>query len=159
MIEEAIVDDELQIEKMDMKGGWHFVKFAYDIPKTGLPFGWLVVKGSIDDLAIEQFKLWPTKTGELFVPLKAEIRKKIKKGFGQKIRLRLFLDDSTVEIPEEFKLCLSDSPKAEAFFNGLRWTSQKQYIDWIYAAKSNDIKAKRMTACIIKLEKHKKYHE
>jgi hypothetical protein len=49
------------------------------IPKKGLPFGWYIVKVLVDDFEKEQFKWSPIKDKQLFLPIKAAIRKKIKK--------------------------------------------------------------------------------
>jgi hypothetical protein len=147
------------IEKMEGKGGWSFVLLPFTFDKSKLPFGWIVVKGTIDNYPIKQFKLWPTKYGELFLPIKAEIRKKIKKSEGDTISIEIYPDNSSYEIPEEFLFCLQDSPPALTYFNSISETSKKQYIDWIYAAKSNGTRIERMSKAIEKLALKKKYHE
>lgn len=75
---DSIIQGQFVIQKMDMKGGWSYVLLPPIHTKTGLPFGWFVVKGCIDDFEIKQYKLWPTADNKLFLPIKAEIRKKIK---------------------------------------------------------------------------------
>jgi hypothetical protein len=42
------------IEKMEGKGGWSFVLLPFAFDKSKLPFGWIVVKGSIDNYSIKQ---------------------------------------------------------------------------------------------------------
>ncbi len=159
MVEKQVVQGDYIIQKMDMKGGWHYIVFEGYKPKTGLPFGWYIVKGTIDDFEINQTKLWPTKDGRLFLPIKAAIRKKIKKQEGDKVSVHLFEDGSEVEIPNEFLICLSDSPIAEGFFATLSNTSKKQYIDYVYESKSVETRANRIAKCINKLEQNKKWHE
>jgi len=154
-----IIEGTFEIEKMNGKGGWSFVLLPLEVPKTGLPFGWYVVKGLIDDYEIEQFKLWPTKEKQLFLPIKAAIRKKIKKGTGDKVYIQLFEDHSPVVIPDELKMILADFPSAADFFYKLSSTSQKQYIDYIYGVKSEEARERRITKTIEKLELGLKYHE
>jgi hypothetical protein len=154
-----IIKGNFTIEKMEGKGGWSFVLLPYAFDKSDLPFGWIVVKGTIDDYPIKQYKLWPTKYGELFLPIKSEIRKKIRKGVGDIITVEIYKDDSSYDIPDEFTSCLQDSPTALSYFNSISETSKKQYVDWIYASKSNGTKIERITKAIEKLALGKKYHE
>lgn len=158
-MQQIIAQGNYIIQKMDMKGGWHYIVFDGYKPKTGLPFGWYIVKGTIDDYQIKQTKLWPSKDGRLFLPLNAAIRKKIKKAQGDTIAICLHPDESLVEIPEEFTMCLIDSPSAESFFNPLSETNKKQYIDHIYSAKNMETRANRIAKCIAKLEQKKKWHD
>lgn len=157
-MQNEIVNGNFKIQKMDMKGGWHYIVFKGYKPKTGLPFGWFIVKGTIDDYAIKQTKLWPTKDGRLFLPIKVAIRKAIKKQVGDKVHVCLYEDNSTIEIPTEFALCLIDSPKAETFFYKLPETSKKQFVDYIYQSKNIETIANRIAKAIAKLEENKKWH-
>ncbi len=147
------------MQKMDMKGGWTFVVLPSHAPKTGNPFGWFIVQGTIDDVPISQFKLWPTKEGKFFLPIKASIRKVIKKQVGDKVIITLWEDNSPLVIPEEFTICVHESPKAETFFNTLSDTSKKQFVDYIYSSKSILTRANRIAKTIEKLEQRKKWHE
>lgn len=156
---DSIIQGQFVIQKMDMKGGWSYVLLPPIHTKTGLPFGWFVVKGCIDDFEIKQYKLWPTADNKLFLPIKAEIRKKIKKQVGDTVQVTLFEDQSEVIIPNDFILCLLESPEAHFNFEKMSSTSQKQYIDYVYGAKSLEAQARRMTKSIEKLEKGLKYHE
>jgi len=158
-MQKPIIEGSFEIEKMHGKGGWSYVTLPLEVPKTGLPFGWYIVKGLIDNYEIEQFKLWPTKEKQLFLPIKAVIRKKIKKEAGDEVYIQLFEDHSPVIIPEELKMILTDFPSAADFFYELSSTSQKQYIDFIYSVKSEVAKERRITKMIEKLELRLKYHE
>lgn len=158
-MEEPIIQGTFIIQKMDMKGGWCFVLLPPVHTKTGLPFGWFIVKGKIDDFEINQYKLWTTATQELFLPIKSEIRKKIHKQEGDSVYIELYEDKSEVKIPEEFILCLAESPLAKHYFEQMSATSQKQYVDYIFAAKSLETRANRIAKSIEKLEKGLKYHQ
>lgn len=157
--EKPIIQGQFTIQKMTMKGGWSYVLLPPKHHKTGLPFGWFVVKGNIDEYEIKQYKLWPTADNKLFLPIKAEIRKKIKKQEGDVVEVILYEDASEIVIPEDFLVCLYESPQAQFQFEKMSMTSQKQYVDYVYGAKSMDAQARRMTKTIQKLEKGLKYHE
>jgi hypothetical protein len=154
-----IIEGKFQIHKMDMKGGWSYVLLPGVHGKTGLPFGWFVVKGTIDDYAIKQYKLWPTQDGKLFLPIKLAIRKSIKKQEGDWVDVILYEDQSALEIPEEFIICLKESPKAYHFFNTISETSKKQFVDYVYAVKSRSAQAERIAKSLEKMELGLKYHE
>jgi hypothetical protein len=154
-----IIKGKFTVQKMDMKGGWSYVLLPPVHTKTGLPFGWFVVKGTIDDFEINQYKLWPTANNQLFLPIKAEIRKKIKKQEGDIVEVVLYEDTSDIVIPDEFLLCVYESPQAKFHFDKMSDTSKKQYVDYVYAAKSLDARTRRLTRTIEKLEKGLKYHE
>lgn len=156
---EPIIQGKFTMQKMPMKGGWTYVLLPPKHHKTGLPFGWFVVKGSIDDVELNQYKLWPTADNKLFLPINAQIRKKIKKGEGDTVEIVLHEDQSEVMIPDDFLLCLNESPLAKHHFEKMSSTSQKQYIDYVFSAKSMKTKAHRLTKTIQKLEKGLKYHQ
>jgi hypothetical protein len=158
-MEQPILDEKFIIQKMQMKGGWSFVEFP-NIPKYfKQPFGWVPVKGTIDGYEINQFKLWTMASGNMFMPIKAKIRKKIKKEEGDWVHIVLFHDNSPLVIPEEFLVCLLESPKAHATFQSIRETSQKHYIDWIYESKSLETRVNRIAKAIEKLEKGLKLYQ
>jgi hypothetical protein len=158
-MEQPIVNEKFTIKKMQMKGGWSFVEFP-NIPKQlKQPFGWVPVKGTIDGYEIKQFKLWTMASGSMFMPIKAEIRKKIKKEEGDWVHIVLYYDDSPLVIPEEFLVCLMDAPKAHVFFQSIRETSQKHYIDWIYESKSLETRVNRIAKAIEKMENGLKLYQ
>lgn len=154
-----IVQGTFTLQKPEGKGGWTYITFQNNLPKSDNPFGWIIVKGTIDSVPISRFKLWPTKEGDLFLPVKSAIRKKIKKEAGANINIVLYFDDAPLVIPEEFQLCLLEAPPSNAFFQTLSDTSKQQYIDWINAAKHIDTKANRIAKSIQKLEAGLKWHQ
>jgi uncharacterized protein YdeI (YjbR/CyaY-like superfamily) len=116
------------------------------------------VKGSIDGFEIKQYHLMPylTGSGQLFLPVKSEIRKKIKKQAGDYVHIILYPDNEPPEIPEEFRLCLQDDSEALLFFNSLSGSEQHNYVKWIYSAKTDRTKVDRMAKTIVRLAKHQK---
>ena len=53
--------------------------------------------------------------GNLFLPVRAEIRKKIKKEEGDLVYITLYYDNEPLEVPEEMLLCIKEEPVALAF--------------------------------------------
>ena len=56
------------------------------------PFGWVKVKGTIDGVPFNKYHLMPMGNGKLFLPVKSEIRKKIKKVAGDSVHVILYPD-------------------------------------------------------------------
>lgn len=117
------------------------------------------VRGSIDGFEIRKYHLMPMGNGSFMLPVRAEIRKKIKKQEDDSVQVILFLDDEPLEIPEEMQICMNEEPDALDFFKSLSDSEQKFYIDWIYSAKKEDTKINRMVKTINKLLKKEKLYQ
>lgn len=154
-----LLNKKIVLEKIPGKGGWTYAAIPDIRPAKNAPFGWRKVKGTIDDYEIKQYHLMPMGNGNLFLPVKAEIRKKIKKHAGDTVHIILFADDSKLEIPEEFILCLKDDPMAFHFFNSLSESEKKYYVQWIYSAKREETKVNRMAKSINRLTRGLKMYD
>ena len=146
-----IFNDEIQLQKGEGKGAWTFITMPVmsNLPKK--KNSTVKVRGFIDDYALEGIHIWAMKKGT-FLAVKADIRKAIKKEAGDTVKLQLFLDEAGQVIPEDFLECLSDEPKLLAHFQKQSRAKQRETIDWIFAAKTEDEKVNRMAKAIEKLE-------
>lgn len=154
----ALINKQYQLERFHGKGGWTYIRiFAADFSKAGQPAR-IKVKGSIDNYAIEKFGLMPLGEGAFMLPLKAEIRKAIRKKEGDRVHVVLYTDTDPLKVPEELLLCLQDEPEASAFFNSLSESERKYYIQWIYSAKRAETKMDRLTRSILKLSRREKFY-
>ncbi|MCU0432356.1 MAG: YdeI/OmpD-associated family protein [Bacteroidia bacterium] len=153
-----LIKGEFLLEKFEGKGGWTFARLPLELNRK-TPFGWVRVKGMIDDYEISQFHLMPMGNGFLFLSVKADIRKKIKKQAGDMVRLVLFEDDSKLQTPAEFQLCLNDEPDADTFYKSLSETEQRFYIHWISDAKREETRVERMAKAINRLALRLKFHD
>ncbi len=150
-MEQPIVNQKLFLQKFPGKGGWTYA----EVPElTGISrsnFGWVRVKGTIDDYELNDYSLAPMTGGRLFLPVKSEIRKKIKKQAGDYVQVVLYRDYSTFEIPEELTDCLLLDEVAYEKFQQLSKSDQRQYVKWIYGAKREETRAERIGVLIGKL--------
>lgn len=158
-MEEVLVNKKYLLEKFSGKGGWTFAKIPEIAQDKHAHFGWVKVKGSIDGFEIKKYHLMPMGNGCLFLPIKAEIRKKIKKQSGDFVHVILYHDDEPLEVPEEMMLCLKDEPKAHKFFQSLSESEQNNYIKHIYSAKKEETKIKRLAKSINLLLKELKLYD
>jgi len=101
----------------------------------------------------------PSGNGNLFLPIKSEIRKAIKKEAGERVHIILYPDNEPLEVPEEMLMCLKDEPPALKFFNSLSESEKRYYITWIYSAKKEETKVNRLAKSINRLLKKEKFYE
>ena len=109
------------------------------------------VKGRIDSFELKQYRLMPMGDGTLFLPVRAEIRKKIGKKAGDFVHVELSLDNDPVEIPEELALCLMEDPAAKRVFLKLPDDAQQNYIKWIYSTKTEAGRVERIAKVLNEL--------
>ena len=146
-----LVNKKYSLEKFPGKGGWTFVRIPTISQNKNAKFGWVKVMGTIDGFEIKKYHLAPMGNGGLFLPVRAEIRNKIKKEEGDFVHIILYPDTEPLEVPEEMLLCLEDEPQALQFFNGLSESEQKYYIQWVYSAKKEETKINRLAKTINRL--------
>ena len=150
---DPLVNKKYLLEKYPGKGGWTYAAIPEILQDRKAHFGWVKVKGSIDGYKLKSYKLMPMGNGKLFLPVKAEIRKLIGKKAGDYVNIILYADNNPIEIPEELMLCLNDDPLLLKIFLSNTEGDQKAFIDWIYSAKTEDTRVKRITLTLNKLAK------
>jgi|ERR1043165_2884880 hypothetical protein len=158
MSTKPLVNGKFLLKRIPGKGGWTYTSVPPAPKKFKKPGGVVKVKGTIDGFPLKQYHLMPMGNGNMFLPVKAEIRKKIKKQQGDYVQVILYPDNDPVEIPEELLECLQDAPLAFKFFKTLSDSEKKYYIQWIYGAKQESTRANRIVKAIDRLEKGEKFH-
>jgi hypothetical protein len=158
-MEKPLVNKEFQLEKFPGKGGWTYASIPEIIQDKHSPFGWVKVKGSIDNYEFKNYRLMPMGNGLLFLPVKAAIRKQIGKNEGDWVKVVLYPDNSPTEIPEELQLCLTDEPEIYQTFLSYSDGEQKAFVDWIYSAKTEKTKIGRIAQTINMLSKRQKFYD
>jgi len=158
-MDKPLVNKKYKLQKYPGKGGWVYAVIEEIGTDKRARGGWVQVSGTVDGFALTRYKLMPMRDGNLFFPIRAEIRKAINKKEGDTVDIILYADNSAIEIPEEFLLCLEDEPAAKAFFFKLTESEQSYYVKWIYEAKQEITKTKRIVDAIRKLVKRKKFYD
>lgn len=139
-----LVNKKILLEKFQGKGGWTYARLPGVKPDPHAHFGWIKVRGLIDDFEIRQYHLMPMGNGELFLPVRAEIRKKIKKQAGDTVKVILYRDEEDIYIPEELQSCLDIDPDAKKSFTKLQADQQRDIIQYIYKLKNPENRAERI---------------
>lgn len=143
-----LVKKRCLLKKIPGKGGWTYAELPEVPVDRSAPFGWVRVKGSIDGYRFEKYHLMPLGNGHLFLPVKAAVRKQIRKQAGDHVDVEIYLDDAAIEIPPELDECLDTEPAARSFFLSLTQSQQKHYIDWIFSAARQETRDQRLARCI-----------
>lgn len=156
MEETPLVDAEYLLQKFPGKGGWTFAEIPEVAQNPKNPFGWVKIRGWIDDYELQHYKLMPMGKGKLFLPVKAAIRKQIKKEAGDSVHIKIWLDERPLDIPVEIVECFKTEPqKVYEHFLALTEGQQKTYLDWIYEAKTEETKASRIVDMMTDLSRSK----
>ncbi|RYU92733.1 YdeI/OmpD-associated family protein [Emticicia agri] len=153
-----LIDEDFLLERFEGKGGWTFAQIPQIPRNSSLPFGWVRVRGTIDGFEIKGYNLMPMSNGKLFLAVRLEIRKKIKKEAGDKVRIILYADGLPVEIPDELKECLQNESGLYEKFLTYSEGEKKGFINWIYSAKTDETKAERIVKTMEKIEKGQKFY-
>jgi len=151
--ENALVQKNYLLEKFPGKGGWTFAQIPEIPPDPHAHFGWVRVKGSIDGFPIQGCHLMPIGNGRLFLPVKAGIRKKIKKEAGDWVEVILYDDSVSQDISPDFLLCLQEQPELEKrFFHQLSEAERASAIQEINAAATEEKRITLMAQILNRLE-------
>lgn len=156
-MEQPLVNKKYLLKKYPGKGGWTYAAIPEVVQDKKAPFGWVKVRGAIDNYEIKHYHLMPMGNGQLFLPIKAAIRKIIGKKEGDFVQVVLYTDKDPIEIPQELLQCLLDDPIAHTNFLSYSDGEQKAFIDWIYSAGTDKTKVERIVKVLEKVAKRKKF--
>lgn len=135
------------------KTGWTFIEVPMNLAQTLKPGNKKAfrVKGLLDDTSFEGISLVPVGEGNFILPLNAALRKKLRKGEGAMLQVKMQIDTKEIKPPEDLLQCLGDEPKALDYFNKLPPSHQKYYIRWINEAKTDPTRTKRIAKAVMVL--------
>ena len=155
-----LVNGDYLLKKFPGKGGWTYAEIPEIAQNPNNPFGWVKVSGSIDEFELKQYKLMPMGNGQLFLPVKAAIRKKIKKEAGDWVKIILQPDESPLGIPEEILECFGNEPPLlYERFTSFPEGDQKAYLDWIYEAKTDETRVRRIVEMMERLQDNLRFYD
>lgn len=149
--ENPLVHKDYLLERFPGKGGWTYARIPEILQNKHAHFGWVRVRGTIDAYEIKGYNLMSMGNGQLFLPVKAAIRKKIGKQEGDYVKVILYADKLPTELPEELRLILADEPKLYQNFLDQSLSEQKSMVEWIYAAKTEDKRVERIVQMFSRL--------
>lgn len=143
-----LVSAVVQLQRFPGKGGWTYVALPQIKNVSTSAFNWMEVTGTIDDYQLVAAKLMPMGNGVLFIPVKSEIRKAIKKEVGDSVKLVLFANDSSVVSTADLEACIADVPEAYHHFKSLKLSDRKQLLQWMAQPTTDEQKVNRINKVI-----------
>jgi hypothetical protein len=137
-------------------GGGAFVEVPFDVEKE---FGEKrpKVKANIEGVMYRGILTRMGTDFHMLIILK-DIREKIGKTFGDKVKITVELDTEprVLELPKELVKELKKDKAAKTFFDKLSYTHQREYVMWINEAKKEETRLNRITKAIAMLKKGQK---
>jgi Domain of unknown function (DUF1905)/Bacteriocin-protection, YdeI or OmpD-Associated len=140
----------LKFAKKGEKTGWSYIEISAKQanqlkPNTKVSFR---VKGLLDTFAIKQKSLIPMGDGKFILPINGTMRKAIGKEVGERVTVRMELDESKFILSPDMMACLKDEPASMKFFKSLPGAHQKYFSNWVESAKTPETKAKRIASAM-----------
>lgn len=152
--EKTLADKDYPLSKA---GGWTFVEIP-EIPMPKTPFGMLKVYGKIDQYELPKATLMPMGNGNVGLPIKAAIRKKLGKEAPDRVHITLYEDSTTLIIPEELLLCMQYEDGALEKFEAYSDGQKKAFIDWINSAQTEQTQVNRIAKTITMVQNGEKFY-
>jgi hypothetical protein len=156
---EPIINDTFLIQKFEGKGGWSYVLFEEDLSAYKSKGAWVKVKGSVDQVEVKQLKLAPYGGGKLMFTLNADLRKRLKKEAGQKVKITLYVDENELITPDVVKEVLQLFPEELIFFESLSESQRAFFINHVLEAKSEETTVLRLNNMLVKLKQKKRFYD
>lgn len=147
-MDNLLLDVEVTLQKMQMKGGWTFALLP--TLQTGTPgkFGWKKFNAEIDGYLMSNVSLMPIKQG-LFLAVKAQVRKAIGKEAGDKVHIKLYAIAPVISVAHtDFLEALSDAPDALNHFNKLPAHTRELWTSWVFEHADPETTVSRMAQAI-----------
>lgn len=145
-----LVNQMYLLKKMPGKGGWTYAEIPEIPPDPHAHFGWVKVKGSIDGYKFDHYHLMPMGNGKLFLPVKAAIRKTIKKQAGDSVYVIIYKEDSEFVTPSDIMDCIKDTGALRAY-EKLSDARKREKIEWIAQAIHDETRVNRIVTFIDQL--------
>lgn len=150
-----LTNKQYLLHRIPGKGGWTYARIDDIERDKGMPFGMVRVRCAIDDYELDSCSIMPMGDGGLFLPVRAEIRKAIKKEEGDYVHIVLYKDDEPYKIPGELKGRLEEENVYKAFLKHKPW-EQRICARWIFSAKRPETVNERLIKTIFRLKRNKK---
>ena len=151
----------LQFGEMGEKTGWSYIRIPAALAEKLMPGvrKSFRVKGRLDEHAIEKVALLPMGEGDFIMPLKANVRKTLRKQKGDSLRVELEVDKAVIKPPKDLMECLADEPEALAYFKTLPKSHQNYFGNWVREAKTEGTRTKRLASVVMAMTRRQNFGE
>lgn len=152
-LKRAMITFHTTIQKFGSQGektGWTYILIPARIAsriRPGVRTSFRV-SGELDEVAITAVALLPMGEGDFILPLKAELRKKLHKAKGDRVKVSLREEKKVPPLSSDLLSCLKDEPGAKQFFDKLPGSHKRYYANWVESAKTEATRTRRIAAVI-----------
>ncbi|MFI5135579.1 MAG: YdeI/OmpD-associated family protein [Chitinophagales bacterium] len=152
------------LEKFDEQGektSWTFFRIPAGLAQKLIPDNKrsFRVKGKLDNYSYSQVSLLPIGEGDFIMAFNSEMRKRTGKRKGEKIRVKMEVDEAPFNFSKDMMMCLEEEPLALKNFKKMPGSHQKYFSKWIESAKSPETKAKRIAQTVNAMLKGQRFNE
>ena len=132
----------------DFPNSAYFV-VTFDVQKEFGMHSQVRVRGLIDGFPY-RCSIMPMGGGKHYMVVKKEIREAIGKKAGDKVIVEMEVDTEprVVFIPEDLLAAMKELPGLKEKFEGMSYSHQKEYVDYILEAKKQETRDKRVDKTI-----------
>ena len=140
---------EAVLERPDATGAWTFLQVPFDVQEAFGSRARVAVKGTVNGVAIRS-SLMPQGDGTHILVVNKSIRDQAGAEAGEAVSVTLERDTAarTVDTPPDLKSALADGGVAPSAFDGMSYSHQKEYVDWIESAKRPETRARRVAKAV-----------
>lgn len=150
----------LKFNDQGEKTGWTYVDVPADVAQQLKPGNKksFRVRGTLDSFPIAGVALMPMGDGNFILTLNADMRKGVRKSKGAMLQVSLEEDvDFKLVVPDDLHECLADDPDALEFFNGMRESHCRYFVNWLNSAKTEPTRTKRIVMICHAMANHMDY--
>jgi hypothetical protein len=138
-------------------GAWTHMIVPFNVEEAFGSKARVPVAGKLNGVPFRN-SLMPIGDGTHYMNIRKELMASAKTKAGELVQVTMKLDkaERTVEIPEELQQAFEESAEAAADFASMAYSHQKEYTDWIAAAKKPETRIARAAKAVEKLISGKK---
>jgi hypothetical protein len=136
----------------DHEGGGAYVEFPRDVEELYGVKGRVPVRVTFDGVAYRGSMVRMGTPRHILLILK-EIREKLGKGPGAKVRVTVELDDAprTIDLPADVEAAYKKAGVLEPY-RSMSYSHQREYANWIEEAKQAETRARRIDKSVAELK-------
>ena len=140
---------EAVLERPDATGTWTFLRVPFDVQQAFGSRARVAVRGTVNGVAIRS-SLMPQGDGTHFLVVNKAIRDQAGAEAGAVVSVTLEQDHEprTVDTPPDLTSALAEAGVAPSAFDGMSYSHQKEYVDWIESAKRPETRDRRILKAV-----------
>lgn len=140
---------EAVLEKPDQPGSWTYLVIPFGVEEAFGSKGQVKVRGTINGHPFRS-SARPRGDGQHYLVVNKDIRDSIGAipGSSVQVVMERDLDERTLDMPNDFDEALDADVIARARFDKMSYSHQKEYVEWIEAAKKDETRARRIVKAV-----------